>query len=260
MAKSAKNPRRDTPDRLHTARDVVAALKNLGSASARAAMGTRFGIRGPTAESAFGVPMAAIQRTVRRARSKDPARDHALALDLWNWQGPGRYEAQLAATMIDDPAMVTRSQMDAWVRTFDNWATCDTACFKLFDKVPDPAVVFAKVERWSRKTDEFQRRASMALLASFALHDRSVGDDKFLRCLPIILRVAADERNFVKKGVSWAMRGIAQRSPALRAKIVGLATDFTASEAAATRWIGRDVLSAVGGGARRSAPSRAARS
>jgi 3-methyladenine DNA glycosylase AlkD len=86
------------------------------------------------------------------------------------------------------------------------------------------------------------KRAAFALLASLALHDKETGDAPFLATLPLIERSAADERNFVKKGVSWAVRSIGRRSPALRAASVELARRLAASELAAERWVGKDAL------------------
>ncbi|TAJ21108.1 MAG: DNA alkylation repair protein, partial [Planctomycetota bacterium] len=59
---------------------------------------------------------------------------------------------------------------------------------------------------------------------------------------PLVARGAADERNFVKKGVSWALRGIGHRNAALHARAVALAQSLAASDDAAPRWVGRDML------------------
>ena len=82
-------------------------------------------------------------------------------------------------------------------------------CFHLFDRTPH---AWAKVAQWSDKRDEFVKRAAFALLASLAGHDKSAGDEPFLECLPLIERAATDERNFVKKGVSWALRAVGRRN------------------------------------------------
>ena len=112
-------------------------------------------------------------------------------------------------------------------------------CFHLFDRTPH---AFRKVAPWSRRRDEFVRRAAFALLASVAAHDKTTGDEPFLRTLPLIERAASDERNFVKKGVSWALRGIGQRSPALHAASVELAQRLADSGERSARWIGKDTL------------------
>ena len=188
----------------------------------------RYGI---VAEKAFGVSMVGIHQLAKRV-----GKDHALAAELWE---TGWYEARLLAAFVDDPKLVTREQMDRWCRDFDNWGVCDTVCFKLFDQTPH---AFAKVAQWARRRAEFEKRAAFALLASLALHDKKSGDEPFLQCLPLIERAASDERNFVKKGVSWALRGVGHRSAALHAAALALAQRLAKSDEPAARWIGKDAI------------------
>jgi 3-methyladenine DNA glycosylase AlkD len=145
----------------------------------------------------------------------------------------------MLAAFLDEPARVTPAQMDRWCRDFDNWAICDTVCFHLFDRTPH---AFRKVEQWSRRRGEFARRAAFALLASLALHDRRSADAAFARCLPLIEGAAEDERNFVKKSVSWALLAVGKRSPGLERGAAALARRLAASPRPAPHWIGRDAL------------------
>lgn len=129
--------------------------------------------------------------------------------------------------------------MDRWRRDFDNWGVCDTLCCKLFDRSPH---AWSKIEPWAASHEEFVRRAAFALLASLAGHDRKAADRQFLDTFPLIERAAPDDRNFVKKGVRWALRRIGTRNPALRAAAVDLARRLADSKAPAARWIGKDAL------------------
>jgi 3-methyladenine DNA glycosylase AlkD len=129
--------------------------------------------------------------------------------------------------------------MDRWCRDFDSWAICDTACFHLFDRT---AHAWRKVALWANRRDEFVKRAAFALLASLALHDKETEDEPFARCLPLIERAADDSRNFVKKGVSWALRGIGRRSASLHMAAVELAQRLADSSTPAARWVGKDAL------------------
>jgi 3-methyladenine DNA glycosylase AlkD len=86
------------------------------------------------------------------------------------------------------------------------------------------------------------RRAAFALAASLALHDRQAPDGSFEKMLPLVERAATDPRNFVKKGVSWGLRGIGMRSPALHAKSLALARRLAASTDPAARWVGHDAI------------------
>jgi len=87
---------------------------------------------------------------------------------------------------------------------------------------------------------EFVKRAAFALMASLALHDKSASDDRFLPMLLLIETGAADGRNFVKKGVSWALRGIGRRSPRLHTASVQVARRLAQSTDPSSRWVGRD--------------------
>jgi 3-methyladenine DNA glycosylase AlkD len=184
-----------------------------------------------TAEKAFGVSMATMKGLARQLRGQ-----HALALELWETKW---YEARILAALIDDPVQVTARQMDHWSRDFDNWAICDTACLHLFDKTPH---AWAKVPAWARSPHEFVRRGAFALMASLALHDKAAPDAKFLPMLPLIERAATDPRNFVKKGVAWALRGIGSRSPLLHERSLTLAEKLAQSASPSARWIGKEAL------------------
>ena len=211
--------------------EALAALEERSEARIRDGIG-RYGIA--TADRILGVPMAGIQ-----AVGKAIGRDHALAEALWQ---SGIYEARLLAAFVDDPALVTPDQMDRWTRQFDNWGICDTLCFKLFDQSPH---AFAMVDRWAPDPAEFVRRAGFALLASLALHDRKSADALFLSRLPLIEAAADDERNFVWKGASWALRAIGgRRSPALRAAAGELAGRLAASPERSARRIGKEAVKA----------------
>jgi 3-methyladenine DNA glycosylase AlkD len=207
-------------------------LERRGSRRVRDDMRTRYGIVTP---KAYGVPMGLIQQLGKRL-----GRDHDLALALW---ATGWYEARLLTAYVDDPARVTAAQMDRWARDFDNWGVCDTLCFALFDRTPH---AWRKVEQWSRRRDEFVRRAAFALLASLALHDKHAPDAPFRRSLGLIERAAGDERNFVKKGVSWALRAVGRRSDALNQEALTLARRLAASSDAAERWVGKDAARELG--------------
>ena len=206
---------------------VVRELERLGSPAVRAGM-ARFAI---PSDKAFGVSVGAMRRM-----AKAIGRDHALAMALWK---TGWYEARMMATLVDDASRVTSAQMDRWCRDFDNWGICDTACFHLFDKTP---LAWKKVDAWGRRREEFVKRAAFALLASLAGHDKTAADALFVRRLPLIARAATDDRNFVKKGVSWALRGIGHRNRALHSKAVALAKQLASGSDATARWVGKDTL------------------
>lgn len=182
-------------------------------------------------DNALGVSVADI-----RVLAKQLGRHHQLAAALWE---TGCYEARMLTAFVDDPARVTPAQMDRWARDFDNWGICDTLCFHLFDRTPH---AWAKVAEWSEKRGEFVRRAAFALLASLAGHDKGASDQRFIEGLVLIEQAATDERNFVKKAVNWALRGIGRRNPALNVRAVKVARRLADSPHASARWVGKDAL------------------
>ncbi|MEO8598003.1 MAG: DNA alkylation repair protein [Candidatus Solibacter sp.] len=208
-------------------RDALAWLESKSTAKDAANL-KRFGI---DAKNALGVSMANIQVLAKRL-----GHSHELAAALWK---SGCYEARLLAAFVDEPGRVSPSQMDRWCRDFDNWGICDTVCFKLFDQTPH---AWAKAEEWCRRAAEFEKRAGFALLASLAGHDKQATDAQFLEGLEWVEREAPDPRNFVKKGVSWALRRIATRNSALREASAKVAGRLAASSGAAARWVGKDAL------------------
>lgn len=210
--------------------DALAWLRRRGTRTNREGM-ARYGL---PSRGALGVSMGNVQLLAKRL-----GRDHDLAGALWS---TGVYEARLLACHVDDPAAVTATQMDAWVKDFDNWGTCDTACFVLFDRTP---LAWRKVDQWARRRDEFQRRAAFALLASLALHDKKADEELFAQRFPLIERAAQDGRNFVKKGVSWALRAIGKRR-ALSARALEVARRLADSPDASSRWVGKDALRDLG--------------
>ena len=206
---------------------VLGWLKRHSSKAARDAM-ARYGI---PSDNASGVSVGQIRDLGKRL-----GRDHRLAVALWK---TGSYEARMLTPFVDEPARVTSAQMDRWARDFDSWAICDAVCFHLFDKTPH---AWQKIAKWSTRREEFIKRAAFALLASVALHDKTAPDALFLKSLALIERASTDERNFVKKGVSWALRGIGKRNATLHAASVKLARRLAESPHPAARWTGKDAL------------------
>ena len=186
---------------------------------------------GLPADHALGIPVGVIQHYGRQL-----GRDQDLAGALWR---TGIYEARLLAAFVGEPARLTPALMNRWCRDFDNWGVVDTVCFKLFDQSPH---AWKMVAKWSAAKGEFQRRAGVVLLACLAGHDESAADAEFLRHLPLVEQVAHDDRNFVMKGASWALRMIGRRNAQLKDAVMIVARRLAASDHPAARWVGKDTL------------------
>jgi 3-methyladenine DNA glycosylase AlkD len=205
-------------------KDTLAALQRLSTKRDGENL-VRFGI---SAKSALGVSMANVQKL-----AKTLGHNHQLACALWD---SGCYEARLLTAFVAEPARVTPALMESWCKQFDNWAVCDTLCFFLFDRVPH---AWDKIRKWSNQDAEFVRRSAFALMASIAGHDKEAPDALFLEGLTLIERAAKDDRNFVKKALSWALRRIGRRNQALNRAAIALSLRLAASTDASERWLGR---------------------
>jgi 3-methyladenine DNA glycosylase AlkD len=210
-----------------TVAGVLAWLKKRGTGKNRKGM-ARFGL---PSTNTFGVSMATMQPEAKRIGT-----DHKLAQALWR---TGWYEARIMSAFLGDPRQVTPALMNAWCRDFDNWGTTDTVCFKLFDRSPH---AWKMVGRWVKEKGEFQKRAGFVLMACLAAHDKAAPDAAFMKFFPMIEKGASDDRNFVKKGVSWALRHVGHRNAALHAAAIKTATRLSKSENATERWVGKDAL------------------
>ncbi len=206
---------------------VIDALKSLAEPDYLAGM-THFAIK---TDHALGVSAPRMRKL-----AKEIGTDHKLALELWE---SNIHEARIVAVLIDDPRQVTKSQMNNWVRQFDNWAVCDVCCGVLFDKTP---FAWDKAIEWSGRKEEFVRRAGFALMAALAVHDKRAPDKKFLQFFDIIKHHADDERNFVKKAVNWALRQIGKRNTRLNKKAVAVAKEIRKMDSPAARWIAADAI------------------
>ena len=207
--------------------EAVAWLKRHGTKRTRDGM-ARYAI---PSDHAFGVTVAQIRLLARQL-----GRNHQLAAALWD---SGWYEARMLTAFVAEPARVTPAQMDRWARDFDNWAICDTLCFHLFDRTPH---AWAKVAQWSRRREEFVKRAAFATLWGLTVHDKDAPDRQFAQGLRLIEREAIDDRHFVKKAVNMALRAIGKRKRSLNVAAVATARRLADSADAAARWVGKDAL------------------
>ena len=186
---------------------------------------------GMAIENRLGVSVPEMRRIARVV-----GKNHDLALELWK---TGIAEAQMVASMIADPKQLTSEQMDTWVSDFNSWDVCDQVCMNLFDKSP---LAWEKVLEWSSREEEFVKRAAYALIACLAWHDKVAEDKKFIRLLPLIHNSVCDDRNYVKKAVSWALRHIGKRNEKLHPIVLKEAEKLKKNENKTTRWIGSDVV------------------
>jgi 3-methyladenine DNA glycosylase AlkD len=214
-----------------TADEIIEELRAL-SDPAKVADLERYAIKTP---KWFGIRTPELKAFAREVK-KLVADRHSTALELWE---SGIYDVRAVAFMIDDPKQVTRKQMDAWARDFDNWATVDGTCSYLFCRTP---YAYEKALEWAERKPEFEKRAAFSLMAYVAVHDKRAPDEKIAAFLPVIEKHSDDDRNFVKKAVNWALRQIGKRNLNLNALAVETGERIKLQDTRSARWIASDAL------------------
>jgi 3-methyladenine DNA glycosylase AlkD len=210
-----------------TASELLTALRSHANPVNVAGM-ARFGI---SSEGTLGVSIPVLRRLAREA-----GRDHVLALEVWT---SGVHEARILASLIADPARMTRREADRWVKDFDSWDVCDQVCQNVLRLTP---FAFEKAAEWARSPREFTRRAGFSLMAGLAVKAKTAPDAAFEAFFLLIVEAATDDRNMVKKAVNWALRQIGKRNARLHSKAIAMAEKIRQIDSRSARWIAADAL------------------
>ncbi|HUU79512.1 MAG TPA: DNA alkylation repair protein [candidate division Zixibacteria bacterium] len=187
----------------------------------------KFGI---TPDHAYGVSLPVI-----RDLAKEIGKNHLLAQELWN---TNIREPRILACMIADPNKVTEELLEKWVRDFDYWEICDQCIMNLFVKTK---FAYTKSLEWVRRDDEYIRRSGFVLMAILSYRDKKTDDSKFLSFLPICKKYSTDQRNIVKKAISWSLRRIGARNLFLNKEVLKLTDELMMIESSSAKWIAKDV-------------------
>lgn len=206
---------------------ILQRLEALGDPEAVAGM-AKYGI---TPAQAYGVSIPELRKL-----AKEAGKDHELAQQLWQKE---TRETRILASMVDEPQLVSAEQMDRWAEAFDYWEICDQCCMNLFEKTP---FAYRKAVAWSAEEAEFVKRAGFVMMARLAVSDKKAADSQFEPFFALIERESDDGRNFVKKGVNWALRQIGKRNLSLNARAIETAEKIQQRNSKAARWIAQDAL------------------
>jgi 3-methyladenine DNA glycosylase AlkD len=210
-----------------TSAAVLHELQALANPAVRDKM-AYFGVDVPTAH---GISAPVLHKLARRI-----GKDHKLAEKLWD---SGVHEARILAALIGEAEKVTAAQMDAWARDFNAWDVVDSTCRYLY-AFSDHA--WSKVDAWSRREEEYVKRAAFSLAAYLSYIDKQASDARFEQFLQVIERESDDARNFVRKAVNWALRNIGKRNLRLNRAAIQAAERIRQRGSRAARWIAADAL------------------
>ena len=195
----------------------------------------RFGIRPRT--KVFGISIPELRKIAKKI-----GKNHELALKLF---GSKIHEARILAGFIAEPEKFTESEIEKWVKTFDSWDVVDQVCSALV-KTCLPAgrqnLLNKKIFEFSKRKEEFIKRTAFTLIACLSVHDKKMKDNEFLKFFLLIKKASADERNFVKKAVNWALRQIGKRNKKLNKEAIKLALQLRSGQTKSEKWIGSNAL------------------
>lgn len=209
------------------ASEIIIRLKEMSNTKHRDGM-AHFGIDN---KKALGIPVPQLRRFAKEIKT-----NQQLSLALWEID---IHECKILAAMIGDPKQVTSQQMDKWAGEFYSWDICDGACGSLFDQTP---FAIEKALEYSKSEHEFVKRAGFVLMAEMAVHNKKAGDEVFMQFFPIMEREAWDNRNFVKKAITWALRQIGKRNKSLLPMAIDTAKRIRQQDSKAAKWIAANAL------------------
>jgi len=168
----------------------------------------RYGIPNKTA---MGLHMPQIRAAVKPFKNNP-----TLAQELY--QKP-IHEAKLATAFIDDPKELSLAQAEIYWQEFYSWDLVDQFCNSLFVK---SNFAHELPFLWTPAEGEYQRRAGIVMIVAIALHHKNMPDQALAKFYPLLKEYIFDERNFVRKAISWALRTIGKRSLYLNKEIQDL--------------------------------------
>lgn len=211
-----------------TTNEIISALQSLADPEKILFKEKKFGI---SASNSLGIYMKDL-----KALAKNTKKNDELALDLF---GSNIYEAQLLLPLLFNPKSITPQLINQWVSCFDTWEFCDVFCMSF---IGQSNYAYEKVFEFVSSELEFQKRAGFVLMVGYHFGHKNAPNTDFEAFLPIIKNHVADERNFVKKAINWALRTIGKRNIDLNKKAIIVAKEILQNNSKAAQWIAKDAI------------------
>ncbi len=176
-----------------TCAEVISELKSLSSQKYKANV-LKMGI--PEASS-IGVSTGDIRKL-----AKGIEKSNEFAYKLWR---TGYHEAKLLAVLVLDKRYISLHDVEQLMNDVCSCDLCDHLCKNLIIKLKGYEEL---IESWCNSKETYTKRAAFALLASAVIHEKSMSEDIIDNYLKLISQHSNDEREHVKKAVSWALKEI----------------------------------------------------
>ncbi len=185
-------------------------------------------------ENSMGVSTVDIRKL-----AKSIAKSNTLAMELWNTH---YHEAKLLAVLLFDKKTMSLADVSILMNDVFSWDLCDHLCKNLFIKIKGyQSLIFD----WCNSGNTYFKRAAFTLIASTVIHEKAVSEDEIDSYLKLIKENSIDEREHVKKAVSWALREIGKKDFECQEKAILLAHELKSSANKSQSWIGKDALKEI---------------
>jgi 3-methyladenine DNA glycosylase AlkD len=181
-----------------TADEVMRALKTAGTEQTR----KTYARHGYPADS-YGVSFADLKKLAKKIDV-----DHALAQALW---ATGNSDARTLATMVADADAATSKELDAWAKD----VTFSLLAQMVARYVAESEFASAKVDQWTKSTDEYVAETGYQTLGVLALQDEELDDEYFEQHLRTIEQSIHKAKNFTRYGMNQAVIAMGVRNPNL---------------------------------------------
>jgi 3-methyladenine DNA glycosylase AlkD len=195
-----------TGDSQMTIQQVLNELEAMGTAQNRKVY-ARHGV----GEKMFGISFANLKKLQKKIKM-----NQELAKQLW---ATGNHDARVLATLIADPAQITDSLLESWVKELDNYVIAD-AFSTLVNKTP---LAREKMENWTTSNSEWIGQAGWNILSYLAMNADNLANDYFETYLDTIEREIHHRKNRVRYAMNNALIAIGTRNDKLEKRAIAVA-------------------------------------
>lgn len=206
---------------------IISALQEMKSEKYKANV-VKLGI---PEENSIGVSTGDIRKF-----AKSIEKSNKLAYELWN---TGYHEAKLLAVLLFDKKSITIQEIEHLMKDVFSWDLCDHLCKNLIIKIKGYDIL---INKWCDCEKTYFKRAAFTLMASAIIHDKNVSDEMLMSFLDTIKVQSNDNRDHVKKAISWALREIGKKDFDYQEKAILLAHELKETGDKAQLWIAKDAL------------------
>jgi 3-methyladenine DNA glycosylase AlkD len=149
------------------------------------------------------------------------------------------YESRLLVSKFFPPKDLLFEDADKWSDTFENWEITDAFSMNVFARSP---IALEIIQAFHLCESEFKRRSAFATIAAYCSKRNKDANEVYLEFLPYISAAVDDDRIYVKKALSWALRSIGKRNAPLHLAAIQFAEELASQGSKSALWISRDVL------------------